>query len=195
MYGLTPENKISERIYKTDIPGLFYLENTHHEDDRGFFKELAIIPELNTHLDREFVIKQINHARSKENVVRGMHAEDWNKLITITSGTAYCALVDIRPESKTFKHIEYVTLGEDGLSGSLFISKGIANSVCVTNSMVDYLYFVDLEYKNKDASKDREFSLFDPDLGIKWPMQREDMIISQRDLNAPTLRDLFPEKF
>lgn len=195
MYTVSPENKISERIYKTSIPKLFYIENTIHTDDRGFFREVAIISELNTHLDFPFEIKQINHARSKQNVVRGMHAEYWNKLITITSGSAYCVFVDIRPDSSTFGKIEYMILGESGLKGSLFISKGIANSVCAIEPIVDYLYFVDMAYKDKDVTKDKEFSLFDPYLQIQWPLKKEEMIISERDKNAPNLAELFPEKF
>jgi dTDP-4-dehydrorhamnose 3,5-epimerase len=195
MYSLAPENKLSEHIYKTSLPGLLYIDNTVYEDERGFFREVSLFPELNAQLDFEFSVKQINHARSKRNVVRGMHAEYWNKLITITSGTAFCALVDIRENSDMFGKVEYITLGNNGLKGAIFIPKGIANSVCVVEDPVDYLYFVDALYKDRDVSQDKEFSIFDADLNIEWPLKQEDMIISERDKNAPSLRKLFPEKF
>ncbi|NTU73040.1 dTDP-4-keto-6-deoxy-D-glucose epimerase [Candidatus Roizmanbacteria bacterium] len=189
------ENKITEHIYKTGIPGLFFLENKVCDDERGFFREVGHTPELNAVLDFEFEIKQINHARSYKKVVRGMHAEYWNKLITVTQGTIYSAFVDIRPDSETFGKVEYIQLGENGLKGAIFISKGIANSVCVVDDPVDYLYFVDALYKDRDVTKDKEFSLFDPDVKIEWPVPKEQMVISERDQNAPSLRTLFPDRF
>lgn len=196
-YKAVEENKATDRIYKTSISGLYFINTPLSTDDRGFFREVAILPELQNILSFDFQIKQINHARSEKNVIRGMHAEDWNKLVTVVNGTALCVLSDIRPDSETFLKSEYFLLGSstDALQGSLFITRGIANSVCAVEAPVDYLYFVDALYKERDISKDTAISIFDKDLHIQWPISKEDIIISERDKNSITLKQLFPDKF
>lgn len=189
--------KVSERIYKTNICGLFYIHAPVHKDERGFFSEKAIIDEIEKQIGTSFVIKQLNHTRSNTNVTRGMHAEDWNKLITVTSGVIFSALTDVNPDSSTFLRVETFMLGvqDNALQGSLFISKGIANSLCVVKGPVDYIYAVDKVYKERDKKGDLAISLYDADLNIKWPIKKEDMIISKRDLQSITLRERFPEYF
>ena len=197
IYKPLDESKISERIHTTSIQGLYFINTPLASDERGFFREVALLPELETVLPFPFTVKQINHAKSEKNVVRGMHAEDWNKLITVAHGTALCVLSDIRPDSETFLKSEYFMLGfsQEAIPGSLFITKGIANSVCTIESPVEYLYFVDSLYKDRDTSKDQAISIFDPNLNIQWPIPKEEIIISERDKNSITLRELYPEKF
>lgn len=189
--------KISERIYKTKINGLFYIHSSVHKDERGFFSEISIIDEIEKQIETSFKISQLNHARSNTNVTRGMHAEDWNKLITVTSGVIFSALADVNPDSSTFLSVETFMLGtqDNALQGSLFISKGIANSLCVIKGPADYIYAVDKVYKERDKKGDMSISLHDTDLNIQWPIEREDMIISRRDKESITLRERFPKYF
>ena len=197
MYTPTPELELASGIYKTSLEGLYFIPSKKFDDDRGYYAELARIPELDAVQGETFTVAQVNLARSNDKVARGIHAEDWNKLITITSGVAFCAFADIRPDSPTFGAVETVSLGvgENALHGAFFISKGIGNSLCVTQGPVDYLYCVDALYKDRDTSFDRAVSLFDPDLAIQWPLSKEEMIISERDTQATTVRELFPEKY
>lgn len=197
LYMPSDHNKVNERIYKTSIPGLYFIDTPIARDNRGFFREVAILPDLQELLPEHFEIKQINHARSEKNVIRGMHAENWNKLVTVAHGTALCVLSDIRPNSPTFLKSECFLLGfsEKATAGSLFITKGIANSVCAIEAPVEYLYFVDSLYRDRNTSKDKAISIFDPDLDIKWPIPKEEIIISERDKDAVMLKELFPDKF
>ena len=189
--------RVSERIYKTGIHGLWYLSHKTHRDERGFFREVAIISELESIRYAPFNIKQINHSRSEMHVTRGFHSEAWDKLITVFNGVCFCALADIRPDSSTFALVETFLLGngDEALDGSLFISQGIANSVCVIQGPIDYMYGVNKLYKDRDLKRDRAISLFDPDLLVEWPISRDRMVISDRDVNSVTLRQLFPYKF
>lgn len=175
-----------KNIYKTSIDGLYYVDRKIHGDNRGFFSEVGHIPEISKLIGKEFIVKQVNHARSQANVARGIHAEDWNKFVFISSGKAFCAVADLRKDSKTFKKVETFILGYDGLSlpGGIFVSKGLGNSVVSLEEPLDYIYFVDKLYSERDTAGDIAISLFDPDLNIKWPIKREDMIISERDKNA-----------
>ena len=101
-YTPSSELEVKSGIFKTAIDGLYFIAHTKHHDDRGFFAEIMRIPELEEVAQADFRIKQVNHARSETNVVRGIHAEDWNKLVFVTSGLAFCAICDVRPQSKTF---------------------------------------------------------------------------------------------
>ncbi|QQS43800.1 dTDP-4-dehydrorhamnose 3,5-epimerase family protein [Candidatus Roizmanbacteria bacterium] len=184
---------IEDSIYKTGIEGLLYIDRKLLGDDRGFFSEVAHVPSIQKVTGTDFSIKQINHARSEKNVVRGIHAEDWNKCIFLASGKAFCAVVDLRTESPTFKKVETFILGfdEESLHGGLFVPKGLGNSVVVLEGPLDYIYFVDKLYSERDPLGDVAVSLFDPELAIEWPIPREDMIISERDKNAVTVKEKF----
>lgn len=199
LYTVDQKNLVGENIYKTAIPGLYYVQSPLHEDNRGFYREAAILPDLEQVIGSPFIVKQVNHANSKKNVIRGLHAEDWNKLVTITHGTCLCVLADIRPQSPTFSKKEYFLLGQEemdgALSGSLFISRGIANSLCVISDPVEYVYAVDALYRERDTANDTAISLFDPDLNIQWPISKDEMIFSDRDKNSITLREKYPEMF
>ena len=132
----------------------------------------------------------MNHSFSLPKVLRGIHAEAWNKIVYPLTGEAFIAIADIRPQSPTFGKVETFTINDDNRI-ALFISNGLANSFCVTGKEpVHYVYLVDAYYDGTDT---RAIALDDPDLKINWPIK--DPIISQRNKNNPKLRDLFPEKF
>lgn len=195
MFVPSAKNKLSETIHHTALPGLFFLPTTKFTDERGYYAELTRLPELDELLERPFVPKQINLARSNTHVVRGIHAENWNKLVTVTQGTCFCAFADFRPDSPTFGQIETIVLDPDSaVHGCLFIPAGIGNSLCVVAGPVDYVYVVDQLYKDRDTSNDTAISLFDPDLSIQWPISKEQMIISKRDQAAVTLQERFARK-
>lgn len=196
-YQILPQNKIVEGVYSTNIEGMFYVEHKTFPDQRGFFSEILKTPEIEEVIGQPFQIKQVNHARSLDKVVRGIHCEGWNKFITITDGICFSAIVDVRPNSTTFGEKEYFLLGQgdEALDGSVYIPAGCGNSMCVIEGPVDYLYFVDRLYQDRDKAGDLALSLFDEDIAIQWPLNREDMILSERDINAITLREKYPEKF
>lgn len=178
-----------EYIKKTSIGGLLVLERPIISDERGFFKEIFHLDELEEALGYEFKPVQANHSRSLPKVLRGLHAENWNKLVYPMSGSVFVAIADIRPDSETFGKVETFTIDNDNRF-ALFIPKGLANSFCVIDGTVNYLYLVDAYW---DGSDTRAIVWNDPDLAIDWPIS--DPILSDRDKNNPSLRELFPEKF
>jgi len=184
------KTKDLQEIKKTSIPGLLVIERPTYKDKRGFFREAVRLNELEEIAGFEFNIKQWNHSKSKPKVIRALHAEGWNKLVYPVTGKMFAAIVDIRPDSKTFGKVETFTFDETRLR-ALFIPEGLANSICVVGTKpVHYFYLVDKYY---DGSDTRAIAWNDPDLNIKWPIK--DPIISERDKNNPTLREAFPEKF
>lgn len=179
-----------QKITKTSIDGLYTIERPVFPDDRGFFKEIVRVGLLNKELGLEFVGSQWNHSMSKKGVIRGIHAEGWNKIIYPVSGKVFLAVVDIRPESKTFSNVE-TFISDEKNRFALFITKGLANSFCnFGNTDSDYLYLVDVNY---DGTDKKAIAWDDDDLNIKWPVKNP--ILSERDKNNPSLRELFPDKF
>lgn len=197
IYKPSEEKKVSEHIYKTSLSKVYYIERPLFEDERGFFMEMANIAKLEEVTGEKFVVKQVNHSRSKTNVVRGMHAEGWNKLVRVISGKVFSALADVESESESFGQVEYFKLGwgEGYLPGSLYIEQGIANSMCVVEGPADYIYLVDRLYSERDPQGDKAISVFDEDLSIDWPVEKEKMILSERDKESVSLRKLFEEKY
>lgn len=177
-------------IKTTSIPGLLILERPIFEDERGFFREIFHLDELNKMMGFEFKPVQMNHSRSLPRVLRGLHGEQWNKLIYPVTGKAFLAVVDIRPRSSTFARVETFAI-DDSQRYGLFIPNGLANSICVIGEEpVDYIYLTDVYW---DGSDRMAIAFDDPDLKIRWPVK--DPIISRRDKDSPRLRDLFPGKF
>jgi len=177
-------------IKETSIPGLLVLEMPTFKDKRGYFREVGRINALEKVAGIKFDLKQWNHSFSKPSVIRALHAENWNKLIYPITGKMFTAIVDIRPESKTFGKKKTFQFKE-GENKALFIPKGLANSICVNGKdPVHYIYLVDAYYDGGDT---KAIAWNDPDLKINWPVKKP--IISKRDQNNPTLRELFPDKF
>ena len=181
---------MSEFVINTPIKGLLILKRPTHFDERGFFREVFHLNELEEALGEKVNFIQLNHSLSKKGVIRALHAENWNKLVYPVTGKMFAAVVDIRDDSSTFGMVEtFEFSAEDRYA--LYIPEGFANSICVTGEEdLNYIYLVDKYYDGTDT---KAITWDDPDLAIDWPIKNP--IISQRDKNNPRLRDLFPEKF
>lgn len=180
---------MSDFVKTTSIPGLLVLERPTFKDNRGFFREVFHLNELVEAIGNEFKPVQCNHSLSHSNVIRALHAENWNKLVYPVTGKMFAAIVDIRPESTTFGKFETFTFSDENRF-TLFVSKGLANSVCALEGDVNYLYLADAYYTGSDTGA---VAWDDPDINVPWPIK--DPIVSDRDKSNPKLRDLFPEKF
>ena len=200
-YLPNPADSADGLVYTMPLAGLYYIPHKKFDDDRGFYSELNRIPEIERVTGQPFIIKQLNLSHSNANVIRGFHAEAWDKLLSVIQGIAFCAWADIRPESPTFGQVVTMKIGiptpehSDAQFGSVFVSNGFANSFCVLSEKLDYLYAVNALYAERDTSKDVALSLFDPDLNVPWPIPQEELVISKRDRQSITLREKFPEKF
>lgn len=182
--------QVLENIKETSIPGLLVLERPTFSDNRGFFREVFHLNELEAAVGHPLSFCQLNHSMSCPGVIRGLHAEGWNKLVYPITGEMFVAIVDLRPERETFGRVATFSFDAD-LRKALFIPEGLANSICALGGEpVHYLYLVDAYYDGKDT---RAIAWDDPDLKIPWPVK--DPIISDRDRKNPRLRDLFLEKF
>jgi dTDP-4-dehydrorhamnose 3,5-epimerase len=186
----TPDRGRAVPIQTTGLEGLLVVHWETYSDDRGFFRQTYQTSELEEALGRPVVFRQGNHARSDPGVLRGFHAEPWDKLVYVAHGRAMAAIADIRPESPTFGQVETFELGDNGRARiRLFVSEGLANSYCTYGTEpVDYLYDVTAEYRPVDK---RAIAWDDPDLAVEWPVEHP--MVSDADGENPTLRQRFPD--
>ena len=173
-------------VEPTAIEGLFVVCWDTHGDERGFFRQTYQRSELCAALGREPVFAQGNHSRSAPGVLRGFHAEPWDKLVYVARGTAFCAIADIRADSATCGRVETFLLGDaPGERVRLYVSEGLANAFCALTE-VDYLYDVGDEWRPGVAK--RAVAWDDPDLAVEWPVA--DPVVSDADRSNPTLAEL-----
>jgi dTDP-4-dehydrorhamnose 3,5-epimerase len=177
-------------VEPTAIDGLLVVRWDTHHDERGFFRQTYQLGELETALGRSLRWRQGNHARSAPGVVRGFHAEPWDKLVQVVRGTAMAAIADIRPESPTFGEVVSFHLGDPpGERIRLFVAEGLGNAYCTYGEQdVDYLYDVTEVWRPADK---RGVAWDDPDLAVAWPVERP--LVSGSDAANPRLRERFPD--
>jgi len=192
MPPLSQSNKLAlaMRPIDTRIQGPILIEPVVHGDHRGFFNESY---RRNVYADlgipEEFV--QDNHSRSKQGIVRGMHFQVGNgmaKLVRCARGAILDVVVDLRRGSPTFGEWEAFELDDENLR-QVYCPIGFAHGFCVTSEMADVIYKCSAYY---DESIERGIAYNDPDVGIEWP-EHVELIPSERDANAPLLKDLADE--
>ena len=177
-------------VHETAIAGLLVVRWDTYDDERGFFRQTYQAAELEAALGRPVRFVQGNHARSAPGVLRGFHAEPWDKLVYVARGTVTAAVLDQRPDSPTFGEVATFELGDPpGDRIRLFVSEGLGNAYCAHGDEdADYLYEVTDEFRPVDK---RAVAFDDPDLAVAWPVPVP--VVSASDRANPRLRDRFPD--
>jgi dTDP-4-dehydrorhamnose 3,5-epimerase len=173
---------------RTAIDGLFVVTPKQISDERGTIRELfrrSAFDSLGMDLG---VFDQINVTATRRGAVRGMHAEDMTKLLTVASGEAFGAYVDLRADSPSFGRL-HTELLRPGLQ--VLVPAGVANGFQALIDDTQYVYCFDREWQPGMVG----FSCtpLDPDLMIPWPIAidvDDRRQISAKDLAAPTLSHL-----
>ena len=115
---------------ETKIQGVLQITLPVFEDERGFFKEVVRISEIEKTSGKQFIVKQVNHAKTTRNTLRGIHIAPWNKIIYVTRGKVQAVIVDCREDSLTFGKHESLILGDENRS-SVFIPANCGNSYLI----------------------------------------------------------------
>ena len=179
------------QVTPTPIEGVLILEPKVFGDARGFFFESfnARDFEQATDIQRSFV--QDNHSKSAKGVLRGMHYQAQNpqgKLVRVTQGAVFDAVVDIRPGSKTYGQWFGLELSADNKK-QLWIPEGLAQGFLVTSESAEFLYKT-TDYYN--PAFERSLLWNDPDVGIDWPLHLLDAapLLAVKDAEAKRLSGL-----
>lgn len=149
-------------------------------DDRGFFKEIVRISEIEKTIGKGFIVKQVNHSRSTKNTLRGIHVAPWNKIIYVTRGVIQSVIVDCRKDSATFAKYTSIILGDKNKS-CIFIPAYCGNSYLVLSDEADYVYLTDEEWS---PNREKGIAWNDPTLAIDWKT-KEKPVLSEKDKANP----------
>lgn len=155
-------------IEDTEIFGVKIIYHNKIDDDRGSFIEL-FTEELMKELGIEKFI-QNNSSISGLGVIRGLHFQSKNpqgKLIRVWRGEIFDVVLDIRPNSPSFKKIFTIKLNGDHPT-SLWIPPGLAHGfqALQINTCIDYLCSSAYEPLHQER-----INPMDPNLAIKWPLK------------------------
>ncbi len=174
------------KIHETEIPGLLEIDISLIEDARGFFQEKFQKEKLvAAGFPKDFIPVQHNISYSKEaGVTRGLHAEPWDKYITVITGKVYAVFVDLRGWESFGK---VVSIEIDNRK-AVFLPKGVANSYQTLVPDVHYSYLVNAHWS--PVAKYVAINLGDPILKIDWPISLEQAIISEKDQKNPMLKEI-----
>ena len=186
----SPEFSKSLELHETNIPGLTWLDLPVHGDNRGWFKENWQREKMLQRGLPDFGPVQNNISYNETlGTVRGIHAEPWDKYVSIAKGRIFGAWVDLR-EGETFG--QTFTLEMDP-SKAIFVPRGVGNSFQVLEDQTVYSYLVNDHWSAEN--KDYAFlNLADPSANIQWPIPLEQSERSDKDKTAPFLESIAPIK-
>jgi len=178
---------------KTPIEGLILITPKLFSDDRGFFFESYKKSDYEiAGISEDFV--QDNHSFSVKDSIRGLHFQKnpyaQGKLVRCITGTVWDIAVDLRKNSNSFGKYFSIELSEDN-KRMFYIPPGFAHGFAVLSERAEFLYKCTAEYA---PQSDCGIIWNDPDLGIKWPIRKEDAVLSQKDLSLKSLSQLLGDK-
>lgn len=169
------------------LKGAFIIELEKKEDSRGFFARIWCENEFNAHgIYRKPVQNNMSYSR-KKGTIRGMHYQiaphQESKLIRCVSGAIYDVIIDLRPDSPTYKKWFGAKLSEDNNS-MLFVPEGFAHGFLTLRENTQVSYQVSAIY---NFESERVIRYNDPLFKIKWPIEMN--VISEKDKNYPDFKE------
>jgi dTDP-4-dehydrorhamnose 3,5-epimerase len=175
------------RPTETGIPGLVLWDLPVHGDNRGWFKENWQRQKMTAAGLPDFGPVQNNISfNDAVGTTRGIHAEPWDKFVSVATGRIFGAWVDLR-EGSTFGA---VFTAEIDPSRAIFVPRGVGNAYQTLEPDTAYTYLVNDHWS---ATAHYTFlNLADETVAIEWPIPLNQVEISPKDLAHPRLNDVEP---
>ncbi len=177
---------------QTEITGVYILEPKVFKDHRGYFFESYRQEDFDVHIGPVRFV-QDNESKSNRGVLRGLHYQKGKysqaKLVRVIKGCVLDVAVDLRKSSPTYGKYVMVELSEDNKL-LLFIPRGFAHGFLVLSDEAVFTYKVDNVYA---PQAEAGIAYDDPDIGIEWPSDVIDLIISDKDKKNISFKEA--EKF
>jgi dTDP-4-dehydrorhamnose 3,5-epimerase len=174
-------------VEEAPIPGFYVVKLPVHGDNRGWFKENYQKEKMEALGLPAFEVVQNNFSYNVERgVTRGLHAEPWEKYISVANGSVFGAWVDLRA-GDSFGQVFTIEINP---GTAVFVPHGVANGYQTLEENVTYTYLV-----NAHWSPDAQYTMvnvFDPALGIDWPIGKDQAVTSEKDDAHPLLKDVIP---
>ena len=175
------------KFSETQLKGAYFIEIEKLSDDRGFFARSWCQKEFEDHgLESGFVQANVSY-NLKKGTIRGMHYQiapyQECKLIRCTRGAIYDVIIDLRPDSPTYKQWAGVELTADNYI-MFFVPEDFAHGFQTLTDKTEITYQVS-QFYTPGAEKGIRFN--DPEFNIQWPL--EATIISDKDNTWPDFVD------
>ena len=168
---------------KTDIDGVWIIEPKVFNDNRGYFYEVWKQADFDEHIRQHIEFIQDNESKSSYGVLRGLHYQKGDfsqaKLVRVLKGKVLDVAVDLRKDSPTLGKYVMVELSEEN-KRQFFIPRGFAHGFLVLSDEAVFTYKVDNVYAPQSEASLR---WNDETVGIEWPIDENDIVISDKDLN------------
>ncbi|MDP3949560.1 bifunctional dTDP-4-dehydrorhamnose 3,5-epimerase family protein/NAD(P)-dependent oxidoreductase [Microbacterium sp.] len=172
---------------ETPIPGLVVFELPVHGDSRGWFKENWQREKMTSLGLDDFGPVQNNISfNDAVGTTRGIHAEPWDKWVSVATGRIFGAWVDLR-EGPSFGAV-FTT--EIDPSRAIFVPRGVGNSYQTLAADTSYAYLVNDHWS--PAAEYAFLNLADETAAIEWPIPLSEVEISDKDKAHPRLADVTP---
>lgn len=172
------------------LSGAYLIKPFCAEDLRGsFIKDYSLETFKTNNID--YKLAEVFYTVSHKGVIRALHFQEVNqqpKLVRCISGKVFDVIVDLRPESPTFKQwLGFYLTGEN--MNELLIPANFAHGyLVIEDSIISYKAAAPF-----DSKYDSGIMYNDPDLAVKWPFNEiggeENLIIADKDLNLQSFRD------
>lgn len=174
---------------ETAIPGVWIIEPRVFNDARGYFMETFKKEEFEQHVGAVRFV-QDNESRSTRGVLRGLHFQKppytQAKLVRVIKGSVLDVAVDIRKHSPTYgRYVAVELTGEN--KRQFFIPRGFAHGFLVLSDEAVFTYKVDNTYAPQHEGSVR---FDDPAIGIEWGMDPAELLLSEKDKQAPLLTEI-----
>lgn len=176
--------------HQTSIPGLLFFDVTQVDDERGFFQEKYQKAKLvAAGMPESFTVVQNSLSYNKDaGVTRGFHAEPWEKYITVVKGKAFGAWVDLR-KGESFGRVETFEITPNT---AVFLPRGVGNAFQTLEPETYYLYSVNAHWSADNYDQYCFVNLADSEINMIWPISLNAAILSDRDKNHPSLKEITP---
>ena len=175
-------------FHQTCLNDVFVVDLEKREDERGFFARAWCKNEFKAHdIDSDIVQANISF-NNKKGTLRGMHYQisphEETKLIRCIRGGIYDLIVDLRPDSSTYKKSFGVELTQENRK-MFVVPKGFAHGYLTLEENTEIFYQVSQFYA---PGSERGIRWNDPALNLKWP-EVGPLTLSEKDQNWPDFSD------
>lgn len=167
----------------TKLPGVFEIRVDPRHDERGFFARSWCKKEFEEHGLNPTLVQCNVSFNARAGTLRGLHYQappyPEAKLVRCTRGTIYDVVVDLRPDSPTFKRWIGVELTYRDRN-MVYVPEGCAHGFVTLEDESEVFYQMS-EFYHPDLARGVRWD--DPAFGIEWPVAATQM--SERDRDYP----------
>lgn len=175
------------QIRELKVAGAYEVTPLQRSDERGVFLEWYRFDELEKTVGHALDLRQANTSVSKKGVVRGIHFADiprgQAKYVTAMNGAVLDFIVDIRVGSPTFGEWDSVLL-DGGERRAAYIGEGLGHCFVALTDEATVSYLVSDVYT---PSREHGIDPTDPQIGLAFPFDMSDLLLSPKDTDAPSL--------